>query len=40
MYLGHGLIIHAPQTGDVVRIAQLSGWLIDIAAIRRVAKAN
>jgi cell wall-associated NlpC family hydrolase len=36
MYLGHGLIIHAPQTGDVVRITQLDGWLTDIAAIRRI----
>ena len=26
MYLGGGQFIHAPHTGDVVRIASLSGW--------------
>lgn len=26
MYIGHGLIVHAPHTGDVVRIAPLSNW--------------
>ncbi|WBB69191.1 C40 family peptidase [Micromonospora sp. WMMD812] len=37
MYLGEGLIIHAPQTGDVVKITQLSSWLHQIATIRRIA---
>lgn len=36
MYLGKGLIIHAPQTGDVVRITRLAGWIDQIAAMRRV----
>ena len=26
MYIGHGLIVHAPHTGDVVRTARLSNW--------------
>lgn len=36
MYLGQGLIIQAPKTGDVVKITQLSSWLDQIAAIRRI----
>ncbi|MGW2544388.1 C40 family peptidase [Kitasatospora sp. NPDC001574] len=36
MYIGSGLIVHAPKTGDVVRIAQLSGWKPDVIAVRRV----
>jgi cell wall-associated NlpC family hydrolase len=36
MYLGQGLIIQAPSTGDVVKIVKLSGWLDRIAAIRRI----
>ncbi|OKI53805.1 C40 family peptidase [Micromonospora sp. CB01531] len=38
MYLGEGLIIHAPKTGDTVKITHLSNWLNQIAAIRRIAK--
>ena len=38
MYLGQGLIIEAPSTGDVVKIVKLSDWLDQIAAIRRVVK--
>jgi cell wall-associated NlpC family hydrolase len=26
IYIGNGLFIHAPHTGDVVRISSLSGW--------------
>jgi cell wall-associated NlpC family hydrolase len=37
MFLGQGLIIHAPRTGDVVKITSLSSWLDEIAAIRRIA---
>ncbi|WUP52899.1 C40 family peptidase [Micromonospora globbae] len=37
MYLGQGLIVHAPRTGDVVKITRLSDWLHKIAAIRRIA---
>jgi cell wall-associated NlpC family hydrolase len=38
MYLGEGLIIQAPKTGDVVKITRLSNWLNQIAAIRRIVK--
>ncbi|MEU1906592.1 C40 family peptidase [Streptomyces hygroscopicus] len=37
MYIGSGLIIHAPHTGDVVRIATLADWKPDILTVRRVA---
>jgi cell wall-associated NlpC family hydrolase len=36
MYLGQGLIIQAPKTGDVVKITRLSSWLDQIAAVRRI----
>ena len=38
MYLGQGLIIQAPKTGDVVKISRLSSWLDQLAAIRRIVK--
>ena len=38
MYLGQGLIIQAPHTGDIVKISHVTGWRDEIAAIRRVAK--
>jgi cell wall-associated NlpC family hydrolase len=37
MFIGQGLIIHAPRTGDVVRIATLASWKSQILAARRVA---
>ncbi|MFF2657399.1 C40 family peptidase [Kitasatospora sp. NPDC058032] len=37
MYIGSGLVVHAPKTGDVVRVAQFSGWKPDVIAVRRVA---
>ncbi|MEU5943803.1 C40 family peptidase [Micromonospora sp. NPDC047548] len=37
MYLGEGLIIHAPKTGDVVKISRLNSWINQIAGIRRIA---
>ncbi|MFE9694362.1 C40 family peptidase [Micromonospora sp. NPDC005806] len=37
MYLGGGLVIHAPKTGDVVKITRLSSWINQIAALRRIA---
>lgn len=37
MYLGEGLVIHAPKTGDVVKVTRLSNWLNQISAIRRIA---
>ncbi|SFC59859.1 C40 family peptidase [Streptomyces aidingensis] len=36
MFIGSGLIVHAPRTGDVVRIATLADWEDDVLAIRRV----
>ncbi|MDT4995498.1 MAG: hypothetical protein QOH97_5390 [Actinoplanes sp.] len=36
MYLGQGIIIEAPSSGDVVKIVKLTGWLGQIAAIRRI----
>jgi len=35
LYLGQGLIVHAPETGRDVEITRLSGWRNQIAAIRR-----
>ncbi|WP_405858779.1 C40 family peptidase [Streptomyces sp. NBC_00090] len=36
MVIGQGLIVHAPRTGDVVRIATLASWKPQILAARRV----
>ncbi|MGA5304574.1 C40 family peptidase [Nucisporomicrobium flavum] len=36
MYLGSGLIVQAPKTGDVVKIIKLSAWTHQIAEIRRI----
>ncbi|MYQ47591.1 hypothetical protein GTW40_21500 [Streptomyces sp. SID4985] len=36
MFIGQGLIINAPHTGDVVRIATLASWRSQILAARRV----
>ncbi|MFG2370538.1 C40 family peptidase [Streptomyces sp. NPDC048504] len=36
MFIGQGLIINAPHTGDVVRIATLASWKPQIVAARRV----
>jgi cell wall-associated NlpC family hydrolase len=35
LYIGHGLIINAPQTGDQVKLTPLAAWTPMIAAIRR-----
>ncbi|MFE7579815.1 C40 family peptidase [Streptomyces sp. NPDC057521] len=35
MAIGHGLIIHAPHTGDVVRIVTVASWKSQILAARR-----
>ncbi|MGY4954845.1 C40 family peptidase [Streptomyces nigrescens] len=37
MFIGQGLILQAPRTGDVVKISTLSSWRPDILAARRVA---
>ncbi|MEV4864626.1 C40 family peptidase [Streptomyces ossamyceticus] len=36
MVVGQGLIVHAPRTGDVVRLATLGSWKPQILAARRV----
>ncbi len=36
MYLGAGLIVQAPKTGDKIKISKLSSWINQIAAIRRI----
>ncbi|MFD4985354.1 C40 family peptidase [Streptomyces sp. NPDC058374] len=36
MFIGQGLIVHAPHTGDVVRIATLASWKPRLLAARRV----
>lgn len=37
MYIGHGLILQAPHTGDVVKISRLAEWRPSLLAARRVA---
>ncbi|MFF3006722.1 C40 family peptidase [Kitasatospora sp. NPDC057940] len=37
MFIGQGLVVHAPKTGDVVKISTLNSWRPDIIAARRVA---
>ncbi len=36
LYLGNGLVLHAPKTGDVVRVDHLTDWLSSLAAARRI----
>lgn len=36
MYIGNGLIVQAPHTGDVVKISTLASWQSQISIIRRV----
>ncbi|MFF4520545.1 C40 family peptidase [Streptomyces bluensis] len=36
MYIGSGLIVHAPRTGDVVRITTLAAWKSQVLAARRI----
>ncbi|SOE32582.1 C40 family peptidase [Streptomyces sp. OK228] len=36
MFIGQGLILQAPRTGDVVKISTLADWRADIVAARRV----
>ncbi|RCG23921.1 NlpC/P60 family protein [Streptomyces reniochalinae] len=37
MYIGHGLLLQAPRTGDVTKITRLADWQPSILAARRVA---
>ncbi|MGW6840268.1 C40 family peptidase [Streptomyces sp. NPDC054958] len=36
MFIGSGLILHAPRTGDVVKISTLADWKPEVLAARRV----
>ncbi|WP_406431924.1 C40 family peptidase [Streptomyces sp. NBC_00631] len=36
MFIGQGLVLQAPHTGDVVKISTLASWRADIVAARRV----
>ncbi len=36
LYLGSGILVQAPHTGDVVKISPVSGWASQIAAIRQI----
>ncbi|MFJ2626839.1 C40 family peptidase [Streptomyces sp. NPDC087532] len=36
MFIGDGLILHAPRTGDVVKISPLADWRPDVLAARRI----
>lgn len=36
MYIGEGLVVQAPKTGDVVKVTTLASWKNQIAAIRRI----
>ncbi|MER8036079.1 C40 family peptidase [Streptomyces hydrogenans] len=36
MAIGQGLIVHAPRTGDVVRITTVAAWKSGILAVRRI----
>lgn len=38
IYLGYGLVLHAPKTGDVVKISKVQGyWLSNLTGMRRVS---
>ncbi|MGF1652349.1 MAG: C40 family peptidase [Actinomycetales bacterium] len=36
LYIGDGLVLHAPHTGDVVKLTPLTAWEPEISTIRRV----
>ncbi|MGW7540011.1 C40 family peptidase [Streptomyces sp. NPDC054770] len=36
MFIGQGLVLQAPHSGDVVKISPLAGWRAEIVAARRV----
>jgi hypothetical protein len=36
LYIGQGLLVQAPHTGDVVKITNVSAWANQIATIRRI----
>jgi cell wall-associated NlpC family hydrolase len=39
MYIGQGLLVQAPHTGDVVKISKLSSWLSELSSVRRIVNA-
>ncbi|MBR7828560.1 C40 family peptidase [Actinospica sp. MGRD01-02] len=38
MYLGQGLLIRAPQTGEVVKLSPLGQWASSVVAMRRIVE--
>lgn len=38
IYLGNGLLIHAPRTGDRVKIVKQSSWQAQLAQVRRIVE--
>lgn len=36
MFIGNGLILQAPHTGDVVKISPLADWRPNVLAARRI----
>jgi hypothetical protein len=39
MYIGGGLVVQAPQTGENVQLSPLSQWAASIVAMRRIVTA-
>jgi len=40
LYVGQGLLVQAPHTGDIVKIISLASWASQIAKVRRIVKEN
>jgi cell wall-associated NlpC family hydrolase len=38
IYIGNGKFLHAPHTGDVVKISNLKGYGLKLAGVRRYTK--
>jgi len=38
LYIGDGLLVQAPHTGDIVKISNVSGWANQISIIRRIVE--
>jgi cell wall-associated NlpC family hydrolase len=36
MYLGQGLLVQAPHTGDLVKISKLESWANQVVVMRRI----
>ena len=38
MYIGHGLVLHAPRTGDVVRVVSYKSFVSEgVSGLRHIA---